>query len=81
VWRLTHFIAAEDGPWDILFKAKQKLKPGGFWYEFTKCFFCLSVWFGVGTALIGEGLSLHSVVYGVALSGGASLLQLISREK
>ncbi len=43
VWRITHMLHAEDGPWAI-FARLQELVARGFWYELLGCFYCLSVW-------------------------------------
>ena len=78
VWRLTHLLQAEDGPYDIIFNMKKRLKVGGFWFELTKCFLCLSVWIGMGVSLLRVGFHLYLIPYGLALSSAAILLQLIS---
>lgn len=81
VWRLTHLVQAEDGPFDLIFKLRSKIPSGSFWYSLFQCFYCLSVWFGMGEALIRIGWDIRVIGYGLALSGAAILLQFISGDK
>ena len=80
VWRLTHLIQAEDGPFDLIFKFHLKLKQLRVksLSKLFNCFQCFSVWAGISVALIRLGLHWTSLTYGIALSGAAILLQFIS---
>ena len=74
VWRLTHLLQAEDGPWDLVFRLRRRAGDG-FFGALLDCFYCLSLWIAVPfaarlSATIGEGL-----IVWLALSGAAILLQ------
>ncbi|WP_136806819.1 DUF1360 domain-containing protein [Desulfosediminicola flagellatus] len=73
VWRITHLLYEEDGPWNIF--VRLRLRAGeGFWGELLDCFYCLSVWVAAPAAvLIGENLK-EMVILWPALSGGAIVL-------
>ena len=43
VWRITHLLNAEDGPWQMLARLR-KQAGAGFWGELLDCFCCLSLW-------------------------------------
>jgi hypothetical protein len=43
VWRITHLLQAEDGPWDVVVRLRQRVGQG-FWGKLLDCFYCLSVW-------------------------------------
>jgi hypothetical protein len=40
VWRLTHLLAKEDGPFDIIFLMRQKAG-AGFFGSLLNCFYCV----------------------------------------
>ncbi len=74
VWRLTHLLHAEDGPWDLLVRLRRRVGDG-FWGQLLDCFYCLSVWIAAPfAALLGSGVK-ESLLLWLALSGGASLLE------
>jgi hypothetical protein len=77
VWRITHFLQAEDGPWDIVVRLRRFAGPG-FWGRLLDCFHCLSIWVAVPFAvLIGENWWEHVLLW-PSLSAGAILLQRIA---
>ena len=43
VWRVTHLLQAEDGPWDMVVRFRLWLADG-FWGRLLDCFYCLSIW-------------------------------------
>ncbi len=43
VWRVTHLLHAEDGPWDLAARWRSVLGDGPLGRMFG-CFYCLSVW-------------------------------------
>ena len=74
VWRVTHLLAAEDGPWQVMVRLRRHAGEG-FFGELLDCFYCLSIWIAVPVAvLIGEGWR-ERVLLWLALSGGAILLE------
>lgn len=42
-WRLTHLLAYEDGPFDLVARARAALGRGP-WSRMFDCFHCLSLW-------------------------------------
>ena len=74
VWRITHLLQAEDGPWDSVVYLRQKAGDG-FWGQLLDCFYCLSVWIAAPFAFyLDEGLSKRLILW-PALSAGAILLE------
>jgi hypothetical protein len=81
VWRITHLLNAEDGPWDLLVKLR-RLAGNGVFGSLLDCFYCLSLWVAAPLAwLLGDAWKLRLLLW-PALSGGAILLEkLTSREQ
>jgi hypothetical protein len=80
VWRLTHLLQAEDGPWDLILRLR-RLAGDGFWGSLLDCFNCLSVWIAAPFAyLLGEGVGERLLLW-LALSGGAILLQRVTERE
>ena len=77
VWRVTHLLHAEDGPWDVLVRLRKRLG-SGFFGQLTDCFYCLSLWVSAPFAwwLGADGRSCF--LLWPALSGAAILLQRFS---
>lgn len=74
VWRVTHLLAREDGPGEVLARLRAWLG-WGFWGRLMDCFYCLSVWVAAPFApFVARGL-VEVVVAWLALSGGACLLE------
>jgi hypothetical protein len=77
VWRVTHLLYAEDGPWNVLVRLR-RAAGAGFWGELLDCFFCTSLWVSIPFAIgLGRGLAEKLLLW-LALSGGACLLQRIT---
>ena len=74
VWRLTHLLALEDGPWDAVARLRAKLGDS-FWGRLMDCFYCLSVWIAIPAAFFVTRHPIPWVVSWLALSGGACLIQ------
>ena len=79
-WRLTHLLAREDGPADLVVRLRARLGAG--WLgHLMDCFSCVSLWVAapmawwLGTTL-GDG-----IVMWLALSGAVCLLERVSGEK
>ena len=74
VWRITHLLAAEDGPWDLIVRFRQAVGDG-FWGTLIDCFHCLSLWVALPFAL-GMGRTWpERLLLWPALSGAAILLE------
>jgi hypothetical protein len=79
VWRLTHLLSKEDGPWDLLRRFRVQLG-NGLWGDLFSCFYCLSIWVALPFAFF-LGVSLPEELVGWwAISGGAAILERLSRE-
>ena len=79
-WRLTHLLAREDGPADLVMRLRARLGAG--WLgRLMDCFNCASLWVAapmawwLGTSL-GDGIVLW-----LALSGAVCLLERVSADK
>jgi hypothetical protein len=73
VWRITHLLAREDGPWDLIVRLRGRVGDG-FWGGLLDCFYCLSVWSALPFALwLGDGWAERGILW-PALSGAAILL-------
>ena len=76
VWRITHFIQVEDGPWQVLLVLRRFLRARG-WRGPLECFYCLSLWVAPIVALsVGREWSYRALLW-PALSGGAILLERV----
>jgi hypothetical protein len=73
-WRITHLLANEDGPADIIFRLRRQLGEG-LVGSLMDCFNCLSLWIGAPAALFVSTRPLTWAVSWFALSGGACLLE------
>jgi hypothetical protein len=72
VWRVTHLLVAEDGPFEAIARLRAALA------RFTglfDCFYCLSLWVAVPPAVLLAGSILEGVGLWLALSAGAILLE------
>jgi hypothetical protein len=76
VWRVTHLIQAEDGPWDVIFKIR-KWVGNGFVGSLMDCFYCLSIWVAIPFSIfVGKSVG-DFICYSLALSGAAIFMQRI----
>lgn len=74
VWRVTHLLQAEDGPWNLMVWIRRKAG-SGFWGRLLDCFYCLSLWLALPFAfMIGEGAKERFCLW-LAFSAGAILLE------
>jgi hypothetical protein len=74
VWRITHLLQAEDGPWDIVVRLR-RAAGDGFWGKLLDCFYCLSLWMAAPLALLLGRTWWERVLLWPSLSAGASLLE------
>jgi len=73
VWRITHLVTDEDGPFDIVVRFR-KLFGQGFWGNLLDCFYCLSLWVSMPFAFALGNNWTDGIIIWLALSGGACLL-------
>lgn len=78
-WRITHLLANEDGPADVIARLRARLGDG-FAGKLMDCFYCLSLWVAAPAALFVCGKPPDLPLTWLALSGAACLLERMSRE-
>ena len=74
VWRITHLLQAEDGPFDAVARLR-RLAGEGFFGKLLDCFYCLSLWIAAGFALWLGADAAEKILLWPALSGAAILLE------
>lgn len=80
VWRVTHLFNAEDGPWNLMVRLRQRAGTG-FWASLLDCFYCLSLWIAAPLAYAIGNHWRERLLLWPALSAGAILLERISKRK
>ena len=73
VWRITHLLSQEDGPFDLVIKMR-KLFGQGFLGTLLDCFYCLSIWVAIPFVFIICDAWISRIITWFALSGAACLL-------
>jgi hypothetical protein len=72
-WRVTHLLAREDGPGDVVARTREAI--GRHWVgELLDCFACTSVWVGAAMTPAVHRRWSGALLTGLALSGAACLL-------
>jgi hypothetical protein len=78
VWRVTHLLAVEEGPWRLLERLRQRLA-GTVVGKALTCFDCLSLWVSAPFSLLLGGSWLEWLLLWLGFSGGAILLDRRTR--
>jgi hypothetical protein len=73
-WRVTHLLAEEDGPGDLVLSLRRRAGDGELG-KLMDCFYCLSVWVAAPVGLAVAGRTRKAPFTCVALSGAACLLE------
>jgi len=77
-WRVTHLLAAEDGPGDLIARVRARLGRG--WAgTLMDCFHCLSLWIAAPAALFVTRDPLTWLFVWLALSGAACLAERLGQ--
>ncbi len=76
-WRISHLLAEEDGPADLILRLRRRLGDGMLG-ALMDCFFCLSLWVAVPLTFLLTNDPLMWVVCWLAVSGAACLLQRLT---
>lgn len=79
VWRLTHLICAEDGPFDLIIKLRKVLGNSVFG-KLMDCFYCLSIWFGLAGAWYAGDNVKEIILLTLYYSGTALLLEKLTNK-
>jgi hypothetical protein len=74
VWRITHLLAAEDGPWDLMVRLRRAAGTG-FWARLLDCFECLSLWVAVPFAAMLGNSWVERGLFWLGFSAAAILLE------
>jgi hypothetical protein len=80
VWRVTHLLNAEDGPWDLAFRLRRRAG-SGFWAGLLDCFYCLSLWVSAPLAVAIGAAWPERLILWPAFSAGAILLERLAPAK
>jgi hypothetical protein len=73
VWRVSHLLSFESGPFQLLERMRRRVK-NGFFRGLLDCFYCISLWIAIPfAAILGEGKKERFLLW-LALSAGAILL-------
>jgi Protein of unknown function (DUF1360) len=73
-WRVTHLLAEEDGPADVVVRLRRRA--GSSWVgDLLDCFYCLSVWVAVPCSVGLAGRRRVDPLWCLAVSGAACLLE------
>jgi hypothetical protein len=78
-WRVTHLLANEDGPSDIVFRLRRRLGRGLIG-SLMDCFNCLSLWIAAPVALFLSTRPILWAMSWLALSGAACLLERLGEK-
>jgi hypothetical protein len=79
VWRISHLLSAETGPWQILDRLRRRMS--GMLAELVNCIYCTSVWIAAPFAfLIGVSWKERLLLW-PALSGAAILLERLAHRE
>jgi hypothetical protein len=77
VWRVTHLLAREDGPWDVIYRLRRRMGDSTLG-RLMDCFYCLSLWVALPFAFFVGGAWLDRAVVWLALSGATCLLERVT---
>jgi hypothetical protein len=77
-WRVTHLVAYEDGPWNIVLRLRTALG-NGFFGNLMDCFQCASLWLAAPFAFFVDRGAIERAVAWLALSGAACLIDRLAR--
>lgn len=77
LWRITHLIAKEDGPWDVIYRIR-KASGAGFFGSLLDCFYCVSIWTAIPFGCWLGNSWWEKFLYWLALSGAVCLLEQLT---
>ncbi len=78
-WRVTHLLASEDGPADVIVRFREFLGQS-LAGKLMDCFQCLSLWIAAPAALFVSKQPVEWTVAWLALSGAACLLERLGSD-
>ena len=77
-WRLTHLLAREDGPFDLIARLRCSMGQG-LWGKMLDCFHCLSLWVAAPLAWWVGGNGMEMALIWLAFSGAACLCERVTQ--
>jgi hypothetical protein len=80
VWRVTHLLHAESGPWDVFGAVRRGASRIGAGAVFD-CFYCLSLWVALPFAAVASDDWIRGTTLWFALSGGAILAHRLTSDR
>jgi hypothetical protein len=80
VFRVTHLLQAEDGPWEVVLRLRRRAG-SGFFGSLLDCFYCLSLWVSAPAALVLVEGAKERLLLWPALSAGAILIERLTRRE
>jgi hypothetical protein len=78
-WRVTHLLASEDGPADLIVRFRALFGQSAFG-RMMDCFNCLSLWVAAPLAPLVTLKPVDLLLSWLALSGGACLLERLGHD-
>ena len=74
VWRLSHMLAHEDGPWDVIYRIRKRLGDGqlGRMMDYVGC---NSIWVSLPAASYLKPMGENFVLIWLSLSAGTLFLE------
>lgn len=79
VWRVSHLISAEDGPFDLIIRLR-KLLGNSFFGKLMDCFYCLSIWVALPAGLYAGTGGTEVLLLCLYYSGASILLEKITNK-
>jgi hypothetical protein len=79
IWRITHLLASEDGPADLIVRFRALLGQSVVG-KLMDCFNCLSLWIAAPAAFFVSRRPMEWLFSWLALSGGACLLERLGHD-
>lgn len=80
VWRVTHLLSKEDGPFDLVLRIRKKAG-AGFFGSLLDCFYCLSIWVAIPFAIwLGNGYK-EMVLIWLGFSGVACVIEIFLTQR
>jgi hypothetical protein len=78
-WRVSHLVASEDGPGDVVVRARRRV--GESWVgSLMDCFGCVSVWVAAPFGLFAANGRRALLPTWLAVSGAAFLLEEVKND-
>jgi hypothetical protein len=76
-WRVTHLLAHEDGPADIIVRMREELGDSQLG-ALMDCFQCASMWVAIPFAFFAAKKSSDRIAAWLALSGAACIIEEVT---